>query len=468
MRTIAAFAALCLLAACTEVGPNYQAPDLTAAAPGNFLSADPKIAANAPVPDGWWRLYDDPLLNQLELDALKANLDLRVAAANLARARAMQKEVVGAQEIKAGADFGAERAQLSGQSYLLPVQLPSQYLGDGGIKVGYELDLFGRLKRAAEAASADREAAAAGVELAQIAVAAEVARAYGEACAASHELETAERVRALQQRAHEVTQQLASQGRDTAIEVTRAKAQLDQAEAALPQFRSRQRLALFRLAILIGKPPADYPKEAEACKLPPRLHRAIPVGDGAALLRRRPDVRQAERAIASATARIGVATAALYPDVQLGFTAGSTGLLTQLGEPSAEYWSLGTLISWRMPDSSAYARIEGADANAQAALARFQGVVLGALRETESSLTVYAHDLERNQALRAARDHAAEIADQTDRLYKAGRSPYLSGLNAQQGLAQAEQVLALSDDQISADQVSLFLALGGGWPQTSP
>jgi multidrug efflux system outer membrane protein len=369
-----------LLAACTEVGPDYQPPEL--AAPGSFLSADAKTAANQPVPDGWWRLYDDPVLNQLELDALKANTDLRVASANLARAGAVQREVEGAQDIKAGADFGAERAQLSGQSYLVPVQLPSQYLGDGGIKVGYQLDLFGRLKRAAEAASADKDAATAGVELAQISVAAEVARAYVEACSAARELETAERVRSLQARTLEVTTQLANQGKDSVLEVTRAQANLAQSESSLPQFRARQRVALYRLALLTGRPPADYPRAVEACQQPPRLHRVIPVGDGAQLLRRRPDVRQAERAIAAATARIGVATAALYPDVMLGFTAGSTGLLSELGEPSAEYWSLGTLISWRMPDASAYARIDAAGAGAQAALARFDGVVLAALRET--------------------------------------------------------------------------------------
>jgi NodT family efflux transporter outer membrane factor (OMF) lipoprotein len=463
MRLIGLSAVLVCLAACTEVGPDYEKPQAVAGSAGNFVSADAAPVAAAAVPAGWWRLYDDPILNDLEKQALTANTDLRVATANLARAAAAQKEVEGAQEIKAGADFAAERAQLSGQSFLLPIQLPSQYLGDGGVRIAYQLDLFGRLKRAAEAAAADRDAVAAGRELAQISVAAEVARAYAEACSAAHELETAERIRTLQSRAVDITAQLAAQGKDSTIEVTRAKAQLEQAQSALPLFLAHQRVALYRLAVLTGRPPADYPRAVEQCREPPRLHRVIPVGDGAQLLQRRPDVRQAERAVAAATARIGVATAALYPDIRLGFSAGSTGLLTELGEPSAEYWGVGPLISWSVPDTSAFARIEGADAAAAAALAQFDRVVLTALRETESSLTIYAHDLDRNQSLRAARDRAAEAALEADQLFKAGKSPYLAGLNAQQSLAGAEQTLALSDDQIATDQITLFLALGGGW-----
>jgi multidrug efflux system outer membrane protein len=463
MRRLASLLALAWLAACTEVGPDYRPPEPVAGSRGGFLSADPKQVATTPVPAGWWRLYDDPILNQLQELALAANADLRTAAANLARATAMQKEVEGAQEIKAGADFAAARAQLSGESYLLPVQLPSQYLGDGGVHVAYQLDLFGRLKRAAEAASADREVAQAGLELARVSIAAEVARAYAEACAAAHELETAQRVRDLQDRTLAVVAQLAARGKDSSIEITRAKGQLAQADAALPQFRARQRVALHRLAVLTGRPPADYPRAVEQCRQPPRLQRVIPVGDGAQLLQRRPDVRQAERVVAAATARVGVATAALYPDIRLGLSAGATGLLTDLGQPAAQYWGFGPLIAWSLPDASAFARIEGADAAAKAALAHFDQVVLTALRETESSLALYAHDLDRNGSLRSARDRAAEAADEAEQLYRAGRDPYLTGLSAQAALAQAEQVLALSEDQLSADQITLFLALGGGW-----
>jgi NodT family efflux transporter outer membrane factor (OMF) lipoprotein len=458
--------ALLGLTACA-VGPDYRLPAEAqinaASAQGSFVSSEPAIAAAAPVPDGWWQLYDDVLLDHLENEALAANTDLRVAAANLARAQALQSAAEGEHDIKAGAEFTAERAQLSGQSFLLPVQMPSQYLGNGGIKVSYQLDLFGRLQRAAEAAGADREASAAGLELVEITAAAEVARSYAEACSANNERQVAEHNLALQQRTQSVTEQLVDAGRESTTAVTRAAAQVEQARAAIPQFQARQRLALYRLAVLTGHPPSEYPRAVETCVVPPKLGRPLPVGDGAALLKRRPDIRQAERGLAAATARIGVATAALYPDISFGLSAGSIGLLDALTLPSAQFWGLGPTISWTVPDRASHARIEAAGATANAALAHFDGVVLNALRETESSLTTYARDLERNASLRAARDRFAEAAVQTETLYLAGRSPYLNNLSASHDLAQAELALAMSDDQLTADQVALFLALGGGW-----
>ncbi|WP_035037250.1 TolC family protein, partial [Caulobacter sp. AP07] len=212
-----------------------------------------------------------------------------------------------------------------------------------------------------------------------------------------------------------------------------------------------------------GRTPAEFPRAVEACMAPPRLSQPLPVGDGAALLKRRPDVRAAERGLAGATARIGVATAALYPSVSFGLGAGSTGLLADIGQPAANRWSLSSLISWTLPGAGEHARIRGAEAGADAALARFDGVVLNALRETETSLAVYARELDRNAALRSARDEAATAEGQAQTLYRAGKSPYLTGLDAQRTLATAEAALAASDGALAADQVNLFLALGGGW-----
>ena len=467
MRTSCLFVLLGI-SACT-LGPDYHLPDEAkmnaASGQGAFMSNEPATATQDPVPNGWWHLYDDPVLDDLEEQALAANTDLRVAAANLARAQALQNEADGAHDIKAGANFTAERTQLSGQSFLLSSQLPSQYLGSGGVHVAYQMDLFGRLERAAQAASADREASVAGLELAEITVAAEVARAYTEACSASNEQKAAERNLALQQRTQAVTAKLMDEGRESVTAVTRAQAMVDQAKAAIPQFQARQKLALFRLAALTGHPPAEYPRQVEGCAQPPKLSRPLPVGDGAALLKRRPDIRQAERGLAAANARIGMATAALYPDITLGASAGSIGVLDALTLPSALYWELGPTISWTLPDRAGFARIDIANAMTNAALAHFDGVVLNALRETESSLTVYARDLERNAGLHAARDHFAEAAAQTETLYLAGRSPYLNNLSASHDLAQAELALAVSDDQIAADQITVFLSLGGGWPQ---
>ncbi|HJV40616.1 TolC family protein [Caulobacter sp.] len=467
LRGLALAGSLLLLAACTTVGPDYRLPDeakLNApAAQGPFVGATSPAVSQEPVPAGWWKLYDDPVLNGLVEEALKANTDLRVAAANLARARAIAGEADDAGGFKLGASAAGMHARESGEQYLKSEQLPVENLADVGIKVSYQVDLVGRLKRAAEAAHADAEASQAALDLARVSVAAEVARAYVEACANGHELAVAQRTVDLQSRSLDVTRKLVGAGRGTAVDVTRAQAQLDLSRASLPTYQGRRRAALYRLATLTGRPPAEFPKTLEACAAPPVLKQPIPVGDGATLLKRRPDVRQAERTLAGATARIGVATAALYPNVTLGLGAGSTGLLADIGQAPANRWGLTSLITWTVPGEAERARIRQAEAGSDAALARFDGVVLNALRETETSLDTYAHDLDRNAALKAARDQAALADSQAQRLYRAGRSPYLAGLDAQRVLAGAEAALAMSDSQVATDQVNLFLALGGGW-----
>ncbi|USQ94594.1 efflux transporter outer membrane subunit [Caulobacter sp. RL271] len=467
LRALAVAGSLLALTACAAVGPNYKLPEEAkinaATAQGPFMGAASKAVSQDPVPAGWWKLYDDPVLNGLVEEALKANTDLRVAAANLARARAIAGEADDAGGFKVDASAAAMHSRESGEQFLLAEPLPVENLADVGLKVSYQVDLVGRIRRAAEAAHADAEASQAALDLARVSVAADVARAYVEACANGHELAVAQHTVDLQSRGLDVTRRLVNAGRGTAVDVTRAQAQLDLSRASLPTFQSRRRAALYKLATLTGKPPAEFPKAVEACVHPPTLTQAIPVGDGAALLKRRPDVRQAERTLAGATARIGVATAALYPNITLGFGAGSTGLLADIGQAPANRWGLSSLITWTLPGEGERARIRQAEAGADGALARFDGVVLTALRETETSLDAYAHDLQRQAALKAARDQAALAEDQAQRLYRAGRSPYLAGLDAQRTLAGAEAALAASDSQVAADQVNLFLALGGGW-----
>lgn len=471
-RLVSLLALAAALSGCASVGPNYELPASAVAnaavAGGEFLGAKSPSVADQPPPDHWWRLYQDPVLDQLEDEALAANTDLRVAAANIRQARSVLAQVRSEQEephLKASA--AAERAQMSGESYLLPVQLPDMTLGDVGFSMSYQVDLFGRLRRAAEASSADVEASRAGYDLVRVTVAANVAAAYVDACSAGEELAAAEHSIALQEKSLAATKRLAAAGRGQSMDIARAETQLMQLHAAPPSLVARRQAALFRLAALMGRPPSAYPKAVETCAEPPRLLTPLPVGDGASLLQRRPDVRAAERRLASATARIGVATAALYPSIGLGLSAGSQGKLADLGRSATNDWSLGGLIHWSFPDGGARARVRQASAGADAALASFDGVVLNALRETETGLAAYAQDLQRNAALRAARDQSAKAADEARRLYQGGRSPYLSSLDAERTLASIEASVAASDGQLAADQVRLFLALGGGWgPET--
>ncbi|SCK18558.1 efflux transporter outer membrane subunit [Vogesella sp. LIG4] len=459
------------LTACTTVGPDYAVPQSAAlqkpAANGSFIAGKDQAFSSQPVPDGWWRLYHDPKLDQLIAQSLASNSNLRVAMANLQRALAMEDRTGAERNPHAAVEIGARKAQESGEAFLIEERLPVVNEGDAGIKIGYELDLFGKLKRADEAAHANSQASEAAVDLVRITVAAETARAYVQGCSASHQLTVARHELELQNRNTAIVQQLLTAGRGRITDLERARAQGEALRANLPRYLAEQDAARYRLAALQGKAPGELAASAVACDSEPQLSQALPIGDGAALLKRRPDIREAERQLAAATASIGVATAELYPSITLGASAGYTGLLEHMGETRTSRWALGPLLSWTIPDSGAHARVKMAKAGADAALARFDGVVLNALRETETALTFYAKDLERHAALRAARDEARKAAQDNHRLYTAGRAPYASSLDADRTLAGSDAALAAADAQLAQDQLTLFLALGGGWEQPS-
>ncbi|MGO4332215.1 efflux transporter outer membrane subunit [Cupriavidus sp. 2TAF22] len=456
-----------LLFACTTVGPDYRVPDNAAlkapAANGKLIGSENAAVSVGEVPDGWWRLYDDPRLDALVQQALVANTDLRVAAANLKRAIAVYHEVEAENLPEARLSASAERGQIAGEPLLKEEKIPVMNFGDVGFRVSYLIDFFGKLARADEAALAGAQASGAALDQARVGVVAETVRAYVQGCAATHELAVAEHQLDLQNRGVELARKLVDAGRGQPVDLLRAQGQADLLRAALPRFKAEQDGAAYRLAVMLGKPPTEASKAEYACHEEPHLSQPLPVGDGAALLKRRPDVRQAERELASATAKIGVATADLYPSIRIGASAGFTGILDHLGQAPTAHWGYGPLITWNIPTSGTRARIHGTEAGAEAALAHFDGVVLKALRETQTALSSYTRELERAAALRDARDKASEVARQNRQLYQAGRSPYLNTLDADRTLASTDAALAAAESQVALDQINLFLALGGGW-----
>jgi NodT family efflux transporter outer membrane factor (OMF) lipoprotein len=470
-RTLTLTALAAALAACTTVGPDYHVPKEAVvkrdAANARFMGAAEQAFKSEPLPADWWRLYQDPVLDKLVAKAFAENADLRVAAANLERSHAVLEEVEEKKRPEVEMSAAPLYGRIAGASIGLPEQLPRTGIYEGEVKVAWQTDMWGRIRRAIEAAEADQEAAQAAADLAHVMVAADITRAYAEACSAGYQLKVAQQSVDLQQKFVKLTTERVRRGRGIAIETSRSTAQLDQLRANLPPLMARQRTALYRLAVLTGEVPSAFPAEVAQCTTPPRIAAVIPVGDGAALLRRRPDVRQAERQLAGATARIGVATAELYPNITLGASFGGVGFMDQFGEANTWKFSLGPLISWNLPaTSSARVHIAQAKAGTEGALARFDSVVLNALRETESALTVYARELDRNAMLRSARDQSALASRQTGKLFQFGRTDFLAALDADRTLASAENLLAASDAQLAADQVQLFLALGGGWENT--
>jgi NodT family efflux transporter outer membrane factor (OMF) lipoprotein len=470
------------LAACAiaPVGPNYSVPATALVnKPGAGAAFAPAAAstatgagtpfADAPLPAHWWRLYQDPRLDALVEKALAHNTDLRQALANLEKSQAAEVEVGGRKKPTLSVEGGPAFGHVSGISLLAENYTPpSTWEYGAGAGLSYQLDLFGRIRRGIEAATDNTEAAQAALDLVRVNVAAGTARAYADACATGLRIASAEHSTELQQQALDISVRLQQAGRVGITDAARARSQLEGLKAAIPPLQARRQAALYRLATLTGDLPQEFSRDVATCAFPPQVAGTIPVGDGAALLRRRPDIRQAERQLAAATATIGVATADLYPRVTLGLSVGSEGLGNDfLGKDSFSY-SIGPLISWTIPNTGVVrARIAQTRAGADGALAKFDGSVLTALRETETALDGYARELDRHAALQSARDESATVAEQARRLYRSGRTGYLDALDAERGLASSEATLAASDAELADDQVSLFLALGGGWEATA-
>jgi len=458
-----------LLSSC-EVGPNYRRPDAALinanTAQGSFVGATNAAVSEELPPDAWWQLYDDPRLDEWVRDALASNTDLRKADANLARSRASVQEARALRQPSAAVTAGVQYAQLAGEQYLQPITPPVATYYDTELTVAYDLDLFGGIRRGIEAAQADDEAIAAARDLVRINVVAETLRAYADACGAGQQLTAAQKTLHIQTESLVLTDRLYHGGRATTLDIIRIRQLVDQQTGIIPPLEAARRNALFRMATLTGKPPAEYHRELESCDKTPRLLRPLPVGNGAELLRRRPDVREAERQLAAATASIGAQTAALYPDIVIAAPLGSLGAARDAYTSPTNFWGIGSLVRWQANQSATRARIAQAQASARLALANFDGVVLAALGDLEVALNNYAHDLAREDSSTQAVKDAEQALKYAERLEVGGRATSLTLVDAQRAYATAEQTLAQLETSISNDQIGIFLALGGGWDTT--
>jgi len=259
----------------------------------------------------------------------------------------------------------------------------------------------------------------------------------------------------------------ARDGAASDFDVARAREVVEQARAALPTYDVQRRTALFQLAVLTGRPPEEISQAANGCAAPPKLATALPVGDIKSLFRRRPDVRQAERQLAANVARIGVATADLYPTITLGASVATAATTPSgLGQAANRTYGLGPLLSWSFPNTlAAQAEIREAQAQASASYANFQGAVLQALQDSETALTSYGDELNRNAALATVFGQSQIAFKLAQDRFRLGSISYLDLLTAQNDLINANASLANSNQQLASDQVTVFKALGGGWEQ---
>jgi NodT family efflux transporter outer membrane factor (OMF) lipoprotein len=471
-RLAFAASALALAAGCA-VGPTYRPPAAPSAAGRPFVSAAPTVAQAGAPPAEWWRLYDDPALDELVREALTENEALKTAAANLARAAGVLAQARAGLFPSTSATF-ADQWGVSSTGQLVTsitgqAQPPSWY-AVGGFNVSYELDLFGRIRRSIEAARADAAGAAEAENVVRITVAAETARAYADACAYAEQAGTARKSAKTADDVLGLTRQMRDLGARSDFDVASAAAVADEAHAQIPTFEGERRAQLFELAVLTGRPPAEISEAADACNAPPRIERPLPVGDGAALIERRPDIREAEQTLHAATARIGVAAADFFPTVSLTGSASPSGATPAQFVSRATFgYQLGPLITWTFPNVLvARAEVLQARATASGAIASFDSVVLNALKETEQALTTYDAELSRHASLIANRDDNRRAFALAQQQLQNGSIGFPDLLVTERNLDAAEAELAQSDQALVDDQVTVFQSLGGGWENAPP
>ncbi len=466
-RNIAISLAALMAGACAA-GPDYRPPATPVTPDAAFVTQASGVDPAATLPDDWWKLYRDPVLDSLVTQALAANTDLRVASANLARAQAVLSEAragrLPSTDLSGGASYGNGLQFGGSQAGGGVANLGNeQWTTNASGSLSWEADLFGRVSRSIQAARADAQAVEAARDGVRVLVAAETTRAYLNACSNAYALDVARQSAKIAEQNRKLVETRESVGAASRFDVERVASAAASARAAIPDFEARRQVALFELAALLGDTPDKIPAAAQGCATPPSPASVLPVGDGAALLRRRPDLREAERRLAADTARIGVATADLYPRISLGATGSFLRNDAVKGSDSFSF-SLGPLISWSFPNMAvARARVRQAEAQGDAALATFDGKVLTALKEVEQALTRVATGQRRLDDLAEAQARAEKAWKLADQRYRAGAVSLLDVLTAQSAMLDARAAHAAALTQLSSDRVDLFKALGGGW-----
>lgn len=453
IRTLCLAVATAVLAACAA-GPDYRAPVPREVTLRN--AAEEAFAPGVAVAQ-WWAQFDDPVLEKLVGDALLANPDMRLAATRVRAARAVFSERRLDPWPHVGVAATGERTR---QPDAAGGGIDEVY--SLGFDAAWELDLFGRLRRGAEAARADLQAEQAGLEDVQVSIAAEVARNYFLLRGTQKRIEVAEQTLRNLDQTQRLTETREALGAGSALDVHSSRAQLKAIEADIPLLRSIEATARYRLAVLQGLQPGAL-DELLAPKPVPAFARALPLGDVRDLLRSRPDVRAAERRLASATARVGVATADLFPRISIrGFAGFLSGDFSSLVAGRNEAWSVSPAISWAALDlGSVRARLRAAEAGADAAAVQYEMAVLAALEDAENALQDYARRQERLRIV----VQQAEAAREAERLaavgYREGGIDFLTLLDAQRTQLAADDALAEAEAAVNIAAVAVYKALGG-------
>jgi multidrug efflux system outer membrane protein len=460
--TLVVSAALAAALAGCAVGPNYVKPATPVAA--QFVGARDGAYSTDDTPAKFWTQFGDETLDRLVDEALVANHDLRIALGHLVEARAERRQAQFDLAPTVTASGGYTNERLSQAESLVGAPLNARYY-DAGFDAFWELDLFGRIRRNVEAQSAQVSGAEASLRDAQVSVTAEVARTYFELRGEQTQLAVARRNVDNQRETLQFTQAQLGAGRGTEFDTSRAQSQLSTTLATIGPLEAAVARSIHRLSVLTGREPNALQELLAPARDLPALPQITAVGDPAGLLRRRPDIRVAERQLAASTALVGVAMGDLFPKVT--FTGSFSYSATQpgyLGQSGSRGYVIGPGISWAAFDlGRVRAEIAGSRARSDVALAAYEQTVLRALEETENTLVTHART---RDSLKDASD-AAEASRTAARIartrYEGGMVDFLEVLDAERTQLAAEDRLAQSRTDAATSLIAVYKALGGGW-----
>jgi NodT family efflux transporter outer membrane factor (OMF) lipoprotein len=461
--------ALVVLAGCTA-GPNYQAPKI--AAPAQWQAPLAGGETNpAPAVVAWWRLFHDPQLDSLMDRAVSSNLDLRIAGARVREARAQYQTVAADLQptVETSGSYARQRQSqhqpLIG-SLPLPAGVPFENnVYQAGFDAAWEMDVFGGTRRAVEAGRAEVAAAEFGRRNTLVTLLAEVGRNYAALRGHQRRLAIANENIQAEEEVLAIARDRFQHGLTSELDVQQAATLLATTRAEIPTLATLIQTAIHRLGVLVARPPGALAEELSPTAPLPVGPPEVPVGLPSDLLLRRPDIRQAERALAAATAGIGVARADLFPKFSLTGAAGlqsvSTGDWFTAG---SRFWSVGPTVQWRIFDAGRIrANIRVQDARQEQALALYEQTVLTAFEEVEDALVAYAQEQVRRRSLTEALASSRDSLHLARQLYDHGLTGFINVLEAERSLHQAEDALAQSDQAVTQQLIALYKALGGGW-----
>lgn len=473
---ILSLAALLVGSGCA-VGPDYRRPGLEVPAAYDGASAVSTPAA----PDGspglaeWWTMFQDPMLDDLVARALAANLDLRVAEARVREVRAETRGVRSRLLPGVDASGGFSRNRLSGNGVLGEAveamgQDLTQSTSVAGLDLNWELDVFGGRRRALEAARADLGRTEAAKEAIRISVVAEVGQNYLEVRGRQKQLEVARATLRTQESTLALTADRRRAGLSSDLDVVRAETQTAETRSQIPRMEESLQRAIHRLGVLMGQPPTVLAEQLGEVRPLPVASSRIPVGLPSDLLRRRPDVRMAERELAAATARVGVATAELFPKFYLTGAAGLQSVdASDFFTGGSRFWSLGPSFRWPVFSAGRIrSQIQAQNARQEQAALRYEQVVLTSLEEVENALVGYGQEQRRLEALTSAEASSRRAVSLAQDRYRGGLVDFLDVLEAERSLYRLQEQQVGSELVLQQHLVRLYRAVGGGWTPSIP